>query len=87
MVLTLIACVCTLIGTLITIVVTVGRPLIENTKSMTKLTVAVENLAKQFEISENNNKDAHKRLHVRIDEAEKDLKDHENRITKLEARK
>lgn len=83
---TVICCICTLIGTLLAIVGAIGRPLMENTKSMTALTEAVKNLAAEFQKSENNNYEAHKRIHQRIDDSEDDIKDHEKRIGILEAK-
>lgn len=80
----LIGCICTLTTTLITIIIAVGKPLIENTKSMTKLTSAVEQLTLQFGRFETNNHEAHKRIHDRIDKEENELKDHESRIIRLE---
>lgn len=79
---TIIGCVCTVAS----VVLAIGRPLMENTKSMAALTEAVKNLTEQFTGFEVNNTAAHKRIHERIDSEEKDIKDHENRITKLEAK-
>lgn len=81
---TVIACLCTVIGTSIALISAIAKPLIDNTKSMTRLTSAVETLTEMFKRSEVHNTEAHKRIHNRIDTAEDDIKQHERRISKLE---
>lgn len=79
-----ISCVCTLAGTLVTIGLSVGKPLIENTKKMVVLTDAVAALTAQMEKFENNNHDAHKRIHEKLEADEKQISDHEVRLSILE---
>lgn len=81
---TIIACICTVIGTIITISMTIGKPLMENTKIMTQLTDAVKVLTDQFSKFESNNYEAHKRMHERLDEEAVKINDHETRIKILE---
>lgn len=81
---TIIACICSVCGTVVTVVLAVGKPLIENTKTMTQLTMAIKHLTEEFKTFETGNHEDHKRIHNRIDESEKVLSNHETRIQILE---
>lgn len=85
MITTIAICICTVIGTVITVAGAIGRPLMDNTRSMTMLTEAVKNLSNELAKHETNNTAAHKRIHERIDRDERDLSDHEKRIGILES--
>lgn len=81
---TIIACICSVCGTVVTIVLSVGKPLIENTKTMTKLTMAIEHLTEEFKTFEVDNHNDHRRIHDRIDKNDEQLNNHETRIEILE---
>ena len=56
----------------------------ENTAAMTRLTVCMEALQKQFAQFEQENRSTHRRLWERSEEQELRLADHEKRIERLE---
>lgn len=90
MAVTIIACVCTVLGgaaSVSAIAIAIGKPLVNNTKIMSELSVNVKNLAEQMKAFELGNSAAHKRLHDRIDKAEDEIKEQGMKIAKLEGRK
>lgn len=72
------------LGTLMTLVVAVGKPVISLTKAITTLTVTVSNLQEDVGNLMKKNTDSHTRLWEHNDEQDKQLADHECRISDLE---
>lgn len=81
---TVIGCVCSVIGTILTMAVTIGKPLINNTKTMTELITTINNLTNQFDTLETDNHVAHNRIHDRLDEVEEKVNEHSISIAVLQ---
>ena len=82
----IIGCICTVVGLCITLIMTVGKPIVNNTKMMTELTDAIKNLGDQFCRFEASNSDSHKHIHNRIDKHDEKLEEHEQQIHEHETR-
>lgn len=79
-----IGCVCSVIGTILTMAVTVGKPLINNTKTMTELIMTINNLTHHLDTLEIDNHSEHNRIHDRIDEVEEKVNEHSISIAVLQ---
>ena len=77
----------TVVIALVGLFVTVGAPIIRQTKTMTKLDATMEQLAEKLMALESKNTDAHRRIWVKNEEQDNRLQDHEIRIVKLEEHK
>lgn len=78
------------LGTILGVGIPILKPLItgvrDMTKAMTELTFSVKVLTDKFNKFEVNNHDDHKRIWQKNDEQDKELIDHETRITLIENR-
>ncbi len=86
---TIIACVCTELGgvlSTLSIASILGKPLVENAKIMSELSTTIKTLTEQMRNFEVGNNSAHKRIHERIDHAEDEIKEQGRKIAKLEGR-
>lgn len=71
---------------LIGLVASIITPMLRLNSTIATLTAAVKENSKALERHEIHSREAHKRLHGRIDEVEDKVDDHESRITVLEAK-
>lgn len=71
---------------LIGLVTALVTPMLKLNTSITTLTVVVKENSKALESHKLHSREAHARLHVRIDEVEDKVEGHEARITKLETK-
>ena len=76
----------TVIIALVGLVVTVAAPVIKLNTSITKLTVAMENLQKAQDRLAVENTDSHRRLWVKNDEQDAKINDHETRMHVVEGK-
>lgn len=75
------------VGVIISLVglfLTVGKPIIKLTSTISKLDDTCERLDEQFRDFEINNKDGHRRIWKHNEEQDDKINDHEKRITLLE---
>lgn len=71
---------------LIGLVTALVTPMLKLNTSITTLTVVVEKNSQALERHEKHSREAHARLHARVDEVEEKVDGHEARITKLETK-
>lgn len=74
----------TVVIALVGLFMTVGAPIIKQTKTMTKLDATMEQLSEKLMALESRNTDAHRRIWNKNEEQDQKLNDHEIRIVKLE---
>ena len=65
-------------------IVSIDTPIVKLTKSITELTVKVDDFARQIEQQSVRSKEAHKRLWEHNEEQDDKLQEHEIRISNLE---
>lgn len=76
----------TVVIALVGLFMTVGAPIIKQTRTMTKLDATMEQLSEKLMSLESKNTDAHRRIWNKNEEQDNRLQDHEIRIVKLEYR-
>lgn len=74
------------LSVLIGLFVSVGLPIIKLISSITKLTVTVESIQRDFESVTTRNTESHRRMWVKLEEHDRDIADHDGRIRELEGR-
>ena len=77
----------TVIITLVGLLATVTKPILNLTKTITKLNHTCQNLEEKMERFENHNHDSHVKIWAHNDKQDEQIINHENRISMLEERK
>ena len=77
----------TVIIALVGLLTTVTNPILNLTKTITKLNDTCQNLEERMEKFENQNHDSHIKIWAHNDKQDEQLTNHENRISVLEERK
>ncbi len=72
------------LASIVSLFLTVGKPLMDNQKVMIELTITMKNLSQKLTELESNNHDAHRRLWAKNEELAHTLEDHELRLHDLE---
>lgn len=72
------------LGTLLGVAVILVRPIITVIKTMQELRDAIKHLTEQFSKFELNNHDDHKRIWLKNEQQDNELKEHDKRISLLE---
>lgn len=65
---------------------TIGVPIIKLVAVMTRLTIVVEDIQREFDSVTTRNSDSHRRLWAKNEQQDKVLQDHDNRLEHLEGR-
>lgn len=74
------------LSVLVGIFFTVGLPILKLISSITRLTVTVEAIQRDFDTVTNRNTDSHRRMWAKMETHDKELSDHDSRISELEGR-
>ena len=74
----------TAIATIVALFKTVGEPILKLNTTITKIESKLENFDKLLKDDQSHNKEAHQRIHDRIDNVEEDINDLDNRVSILE---
>lgn len=72
------------LGTIITLFAQVSKPMAKAVEAITKLNESVNHLIERFDRFEINNHDDHKRIWQKNDEQDRELSEHDKRISLLE---
>lgn len=72
------------LGSLLGTGVLIVKPILQVVKIMTELNESIKTLTEKFNKFEVNNHDDHKRIWLHNDEQDKEIQDHETRISVLE---